>query len=88
MGDDLFSTKLPYKATVVCIQQLTLQYWGKVSNQPPRTDKALNPDLVFYLENSSFFLDIIGRDETFSELGFQVSGVRCQAGFRFFPTDT
>jgi hypothetical protein len=25
-----------------------------------------------------FFLDIIGRGETFSEHGFQVSGVGCQ----------
>jgi len=49
---------------------------------------STNSDLVFYYENSSFFLDIIGRDETFSEHGFQVSGVRFQAGFRFFPTDT
>jgi hypothetical protein len=34
-----------------------------------------------------FFLDIIGRGETFSEHGFQVSGVRFQAGSRFFTTD-
>jgi hypothetical protein len=35
-----------------------------------------------------FFLDIIGRSEAFSEHRFQVSGVRLQAGFRFFTTDT
>ena len=29
-------------------------------------------------------MDIIGRDETFSEHGFQVSGVRCQASSRVF----
>jgi len=28
---------------------------------------------------TAFFLDIIGRGETFSEHGFQVSGVRFQA---------
>ena len=33
-------------------------------------------------------MDIIGCDETLSEHGFQVSGVRFQAGSRFFPTDT
>jgi hypothetical protein len=36
----------------------------------------------------ALFLDIIGRDKTLSEHGFQVSGVRFQAGYRFFPTDT
>jgi hypothetical protein len=36
----------------------------------------------------ALFLDIIGRGETFSEHGFQVSGVRCQAGFRVFTIDT
>ncbi|MGD2014296.1 MAG: hypothetical protein PVG84_11140 [Desulfobacterales bacterium] len=34
------------------------------------------------------FLVIIGRDEIFTELGVQVSGVRFQAGSHFFPTDT
>jgi hypothetical protein len=33
-------------------------------------------------------LDIIGRIEAFSENGFQVSGVRFQAGSHFFTTDT
>jgi hypothetical protein len=32
-------------------------------------------DLIIYSENSSFFLDIIGRIEAFSENRFQVSGV-------------
>ena len=32
----------------------------------------------------ALFLDIIGRDRTFSEHGFQVSGVRFQAGFSIF----
>jgi hypothetical protein len=36
----------------------------------------------------ALFFDIIGRDETFSEHGFQVSGVRCQDGSRIFTTDT
>ena len=36
----------------------------------------------------ALFLDIIGRDETFSEHGFQVSGVRFQAGSRVFTPDT
>jgi hypothetical protein len=35
---------------------------------------AIIPDVVLYYENRYFFLDIIGRDETFSEHGFQVSG--------------
>ena len=35
-----------------------------------------------------FFLDIIGHSEAFSEHRFQVSGVRFQAGSRFFTTDT
>jgi hypothetical protein len=33
-------------------------------------------------------MDIIGRDETFSEPGVQVSGVRFQAGSCVFTTDT
>ena len=36
----------------------------------------------------SLFLDIIGRDETFSESEFQVSGVRCQTSSRVFTPDT
>ena len=32
-------------------------------------------------------MDIIGRDETFSEHGFQVSGFRFQASFRVFTAD-
>jgi hypothetical protein len=36
----------------------------------------------------ALFLDIIGRDKTFSEHGFQVSGVRFQAGSRVFTPDT
>jgi hypothetical protein len=36
----------------------------------------------------ALFLDIIGRDETFSEHGFQVSGFRFQAGYRVFTTNT
>ena len=45
-------------------------------------------DLVKYYENSSFFLDIIGRSMAFSENRFQVSGVRFQAGAHFSTTDT
>jgi hypothetical protein len=45
-------------------------------------------DLIIYSENSSFFLDIIGRIEAFSENRFQVSGVRFQACSHFFTTDT
>jgi hypothetical protein len=41
-----------------------------------------------YYENSSFFWTSAGCGETFSEHGFQVSGVRFQAGSRVFTTDT
>ncbi|RLB76079.1 MAG: hypothetical protein DRH24_18485 [Deltaproteobacteria bacterium] len=40
------------------------------------------------IEKQVFFLDIIGRGEAFSKHRFQVSGVRFQAGSRFFTTDT
>jgi hypothetical protein len=40
------------------------------------------------LEKQVFFLDIIGRGEAFSQHRIQVSGVRFQAGSRFFTTDT
>jgi hypothetical protein len=33
---------------------------------------VVNTDLIIYYENSSFFLDIIGRSEAFSENRFQV----------------
>ena len=36
----------------------------------------------------ALFLDIIRRYEIFSEHGFQVSGVRCQASSRVFTPDT
>ena len=45
-------------------------------------------DLVFYYENSAFFLDIIRRDETFSEHGFQVSGVRLALAFSLLIPET
>jgi hypothetical protein len=45
-------------------------------------------DLIIYYENRSFFLDIVGRSEAFSENRFQVSGVRFQASSHFFTTDT
>ncbi len=40
-------------------------------------------DLINYYENGSFFFDIIGRNEAFSDNRFQVSGVRFQAGYHF-----
>jgi hypothetical protein len=49
---------------------------------------GMSSDLKIYSENSSFFLDIIGRIEAFSENSFQVSGVRFQANSHFFTTDT
>jgi len=40
------------------------------------------------IEKQVFFLDITGRGEAFSKHRFQVSGVRFQAGSRFFTNDT
>ena len=40
------------------------------------------------LWNYLFFWDIIGPDETFSEPGFQVSGVSFQAGSRVSTPET
>jgi hypothetical protein len=40
------------------------------------------------VEKQVFFGDIAGHSEAFSEHRFQVSGVRFQAGSRFFTTDT
>jgi hypothetical protein len=36
----------------------------------------------------ALFLDIIGRDETFSEHGFQVSGFRLALAFSLLTPDT
>ena len=65
------------------------QFGSKFWISPDEADAFLvNTDLIIYYENSSFFLDIIGRSEAFSENRFQVSGVRFQAGSHFFTTDT
>jgi hypothetical protein len=65
---------------------------NKVTDPPfsggQTNSKVKAPDLIIYYENSSFFLDIIGRSEAFSENRFLVSGVRFQAGSHFFTTDT
>ena len=43
------------------------------SRRPVNSRNSDTPDLIIYYENSSFFLDIIGRSEAFSENRFQVS---------------
>jgi hypothetical protein len=54
---------------------------------PDNIDCSANTDLVFYYENNAFF-DIIGRDETFSEHGCQVSGFRLAFAFSLLTPET
>jgi hypothetical protein len=62
-----------FQAEVRCYWVSGIGYWVLVFT-----------DLIIYYENSSFFLDIIGCSEAFSENRFQVSGVRFQAGSHLF----
>jgi hypothetical protein len=44
--------------------------------------------MSYFTMKIDLFLDIIGRDETFSEHGFQVSGVRLALAYSLLTPET